>query len=40
MRQLVAKNYIVLKNVLYDSHSSLEENILLIRNYKTSGAAH
>jgi hypothetical protein len=40
MRQLVAKNYIVLKNLLYDSHSSLEENILLIRNYKTSTAAH
>ena len=39
MRQLLKKNYIELKNMLYDSHS-LEAIILLTHNYKTSRAAH
>ena len=39
MRQLLKKNYIVLKNVVYDTHS-LEAIILLTHNYKTSRAAH
>jgi hypothetical protein len=38
MRQLLKKNYIVLRNMLCDSH--LEANILLTHNYKTSRAAH
>ncbi len=37
---MLKKNYIVLKNMLYESHSSLEANILLTHNYKTSKAAH
>jgi hypothetical protein len=40
MRQMLKKNYIVLRNMLYDSHSSLEANVLLTHNYKTSRAAH
>jgi hypothetical protein len=40
MRQLLKKNYIVLRNTLDDSHWSLEANIFLTRNYKTSRAAH
>ena len=37
---MLKKNYIVLRNMLYDSHSSLEANVLLTHNYKTSRAAH
>ncbi len=40
MRQMLKKNYIVLRNMLYESHWSLEANILLTHNYKTSRAAH
>ncbi len=40
MRQMLKKNYIVLRNMLYDSHYSLEANVLLTHNYKTSRAAH
>jgi hypothetical protein len=40
MRQLLKKNYIVLRNMLYESHLSLEANVLLTHNYKTSRAAH
>ncbi len=37
---MLKKSYIDLRNVLYESHSSFEANILLTRNYKTSRAAH
>ncbi len=40
MRHMLKKNYIELRNMLYESHLSLEANILLTRNYKTSRAAH
>jgi hypothetical protein len=40
MRQMLKKNYIVLRNMLYESHWSLEANVLLTHNYKTSRAAH
>ena len=40
MRQMLKKNYIVLRNMLDDSHWSLEANVLLTHNYKTSRAAH
>jgi hypothetical protein len=39
MRQMLKKNYIVLRNMLGETHS-LEANILLTYNYKTSRAAH
>jgi len=39
MRRMLKKNYIELKNMLIESHS-LEANILLTHNYKTSRAAH
>ena len=37
---MLKKNYIVLRNMLYESHLSLEANVLLTHNYKTSRAAH
>jgi hypothetical protein len=40
MRQMIYKNYTVVKNMLHDSHFSLEANILLTYNFKTSRAAH
>jgi hypothetical protein len=40
MRQMLKKNYIVLRNILDESHWSLEANVLLTHNYKTSRAAH
>jgi hypothetical protein len=40
MRQMLKKNYIVLRNMLYESHLSLEANVLLTYNYKTSRVAH
>ena len=40
MRQMLKKNYIVVRNMLYESHWLLEANILLTYNYKTSRAAH
>jgi hypothetical protein len=40
MRQMLKKNYIDLRNMLYDSHFSLKENVFLTQNYKTSRAAH
>ena len=39
MRQMVIKNYIVLRNMLDETHS-LEAIVLLTHNYKTSRAAH
>jgi hypothetical protein len=39
MRQMLKKNYIVLRNMLDETHS-LEANVLLTHNYKTSRAAH
>ncbi len=39
MRQMLKKNYIVLRNMLDGTHS-LEANVLLTHNYKTSRAAH
>ena len=39
MRQMLKKNYIVLRNMLGETHS-LEALILLIHNYKASRAAH
>ena len=39
MRQMVNKNYIVLRYMLDKTHS-LEANVLLTYNYKTSRAAH
>jgi len=39
MRQMLKKNYIVLRNMLDETHS-LEANVLLTYNYKTSRAAH
>jgi hypothetical protein len=39
MRQMLKKNYIVLKNMLYNTHS-FEAILLLTYNYKTSRAAH
>ena len=39
MRQMLKKNYIVLRNMLGETHS-LEANVLLTYNYKTSKAAH
>jgi hypothetical protein len=39
MRQMLKKNYIVLRNMLDETHS-LYANVLLTRNYKTSRAAH
>ena len=36
---MLNKNYIVLKNMLDETHS-LEANVLLTHNYKTSRAAH
>jgi hypothetical protein len=39
MRQMLKINYIVLRNMLVETHS-LEANILLTHNYKTSRAAH
>ena len=40
MRQMLKKNYIVLRNMLDESHLSLEADVLLTLNYKTSRAAH
>ena len=40
MRQMLKKNYIVLNNMLYESHSPLQLNIVQTQNYKTSKAAH
>jgi hypothetical protein len=40
MRNLLKKNYIVIRNMLYETHFSLEANIKLTQNYKTSRAAH
>ena len=40
MRQMLKKNYIVFRNMIDDSRWSLETNIFLTRNYKTSKAAH
>ena len=40
MRQMLKKNYIVYRNMIDDSRWSLEANILLTHNYKTSRAAH
>ena len=37
---MLKKNYTLLTNMLYDSHYSLETNILRTQNYKTSRAAH
>ena len=37
---MLKKNYILLRNMLYESHLSLEANVLLTYNYKTSKAAH
>ena len=37
---MLKKNYIVLTNMLYESHLSLEANVLLTYDYKTSRAAH
>ena len=39
MRQMLKKNYIVLRNMLDETHS-LEANVLLTYNYKTSRVAH
>ena len=39
MRQILKKNYIVLRNMLDETHS-LEANVLLTHNCKTSRAAH
>ena len=36
---MLKKNYIVLRNMLDESHLSLEANVLLTHNYKTSRAA-
>ena len=36
---MLKKNYIVLRNMLDETHS-LEANVLLTHNYKTSRAAH
>ena len=40
MRHLLEKNYIALRNMLYETHLSLEANIKLTQNYKKSRAAH
>ena len=40
MRHMLKKNYIVLRNMLDESHWSVEANVLLTHNYKTSRAAH
>ena len=40
MRQMLKKNYKVLRNMFDESHWSLEANVLLTHNYKTSRAAH
>ena len=40
MRQMLKKNYIVLRNMLDESHLSLEANVWLTYDYKTSRAAH
>ena len=40
MRQMLKKNYIELRNMLYESHLSLEANVWLTYDYKTSRAAH
>ena len=40
MRHMLKKNYIVFRNMIDDSRWSLETNIFLTRNYKTSKAAH
>jgi hypothetical protein len=37
---MLKKNYIVLRSMLYETHLSLEANVLLTYNYKTSKAAH
>jgi hypothetical protein len=39
MREILKKNYIVIRNMLDETHS-LEANVLLTHNYKTSRAAH
>jgi hypothetical protein len=39
MRQTLEKNYILLRNMLDETHS-LEAQVLLTYNYKTSKAAH
>jgi hypothetical protein len=39
MRQMLKKNYKMLRNMLDETHS-LEANVLLTHNYKTSRAAH
>jgi hypothetical protein len=40
MRQLIKKNYITLRDTLYESHFSLEASILLTHNFKSARAAH
>jgi hypothetical protein len=40
MRHMLKKNYKVLRNILDESHWSLEANVLLTHYYKTSRAAH
>jgi hypothetical protein len=37
---MLKKNYIVIRNMLNDSHPSFEAILLLTHNYKTSRAAH
>jgi hypothetical protein len=40
MRELLIKNYTAIKNILYETHCSLDEMVLLTHNFKTSKAAH
>jgi hypothetical protein len=40
MRELLIKNFALIKNILYETHCSLDEIVLLTYNYKTSKAAH
>ena len=40
MRNMLKKNYFLIKNMLNDSHCSFEAILKLTYNYKTSRAAH
>ena len=40
MRQLLVLNYLPLKNMLLDTHVTLEATLPLIYNFKTSRSAH
>ena len=40
MRELLIKNYTAIKNILYETHCSLDEMVLLTHNFKTSKAVH